>query len=118
MGILIALFMFLIYLAAPSFMPVTKGAVRRTFESNHRLMISVVEMYKTETNGKYPMRFDEISKFLDDGSLDGNPKGATYNLINGILISELDNGNYDITIMRDVISGKELRVDIEKCKTK
>ena len=111
MGILIALTMFLIYLAAPNFMSVTEGAVPRTFESNHRLMISVVEMYKTETNGKYPMHFDEISKFLGDGSLDGNPKGATYNLINGVLISELDNGNYDITIMRDVISGKELRVD-------
>ena len=107
MGILIALTMFLIYLAAPKFTPVTKGVRIGIFEANHRTVISAVEMYMAETGGKYPMYFDEVSKYLDKSDLDGHPTGATYNFVDGILTSKFYYEKHDITKTHDVTTGKK-----------
>ena len=97
-------FVFFIYSARPS---PTEGVFLRTFKNNHRTIISAVEMYMAETGGKYPMRFDEVSKYLDESDLDGRPTGATYNFVDGILTSKFYDEKHDITETYNVTTGKK-----------
>jgi len=86
--VVMAILGILILLAAPRFSAVTQGAKRRTFEANHKTMISAVTMYMAETGGAYPKELTQITHFLEGGTMNGKPAGTTYGLTNWILTSE------------------------------
>ena len=82
-----------------------EGAKIRTFETNHRIMISAVMMYVAETGGDYPTTKDDISEYIY-GDLNGEPAGATYELVDGVIISKLNN---DITLTYEIETGESTR---------
>lgn len=70
--------------------PIYDGAIEnsrvKTFESNHSLIVSAINMYTSAHNGKYPPDLNALDSYLlnDKGlthSIDNftdNPRGATY----------------------------------------
>lgn len=74
-------------IAVARFSKATESAKMRTFESNHRIMVSAITMYMADNNGSQPPAGTNLAPYLsqssgtaatDVTSFNGKPEGSTY----------------------------------------
>jgi len=105
--IVVAIIGILLLMILPQFNNITKSAKIRTFEANHRTVVSAIQMYQAENAGKLPENNDAVAKFLD-GGIPTKPEGATYTISNGVLNSKFTDEQLGIDETRQYPSGGAL----------
>ena len=80
--VVVAIIGILAMIAIPRFAKMTDGANMRTFEANHRILVSATNMYTAINNGKYftgTLAQLETAGYIKSAEF-ANPTGATYTI--------------------------------------
>lgn len=98
--IVVAIIGILILMILPQFNNITKSAKIRTFEANHRTVVSAMTMFQAENAGKMPNSIGDVAKFIDGGDPTGTPEGSKYVIANGVLTSTYEDTTLKINETR------------------
>ena len=100
--IVVAIIGILALMIIPQFNNVTRDAKLKTFEANHRTIVSAIGMYQAGHNGDLPANNDAVKDYVNGGmdSLQDNPTGSSYNIVGGVLTSIYKDDALDIDITK------------------
>ncbi len=57
----------LVAIAVPIYASITRSAQEKTFEANHRIAVSALHMWMTESGGDIPDQNEDFDSFIDGG---------------------------------------------------
>jgi len=67
----------------------TPEAMLKTFEANHKTLVSAYAMHQAANNGEKPKTLSDLGYWIDGGidAIQNSPEGAVYTFSDGVIIS-------------------------------